>query len=342
MPGRITPFQPRDPNDGSPFGAPGLNHPSGALLPWAAASLAAWYARGMYDHWLREAQPLGTYNLTTGTPVPDNGWEACHGYPVNRNGGMYFYGLMKPSCTHLWDTKILPLPVFNGTAQTGWYASHHHYDWVDHPVMPPHYRVYIGHRHNVSAADWNLYVVRAGWMEPMAPEISVHPNFDPMAQPIGQTRPAPVPVPPALAPYMPQRPEGSDRLSPGRLKPRKPRDRYRPRPRRKGEKEAKFRITPTAAALHALMEYMTESLDAVEAIWRAIPGNEDKNAPGPEKMFNDIWKNFHKLELVEVIKQLMIEAAVDKVVGDANAIGAKDPAPASAKRGIGIILRHYL
>ena len=156
--------------------------------------------------------------------------------------------------------------------------------------------------------SWTWYLP-----QPRSPGVRVAPRppmLDPMAQPVLSPQPVPYPLPPSLRPYRPPSPSSDGDYAPPRTGNTTPRFSPYPRPPKKGEKEGKKAIGPKLAA--QILDGLTESIDAVEAVWKALPA---KHRHGKANMLNDLADNFDKIDWAKAAFNLAYNAGEDAIAG---------------------------
>lgn len=89
-------------------------------------------------------------------------------------------------------------------------------------------------------------------------------------------------------------------------------------PPRQRERERKINSGSLVAAT-AIYGALTESIDAVDSIYEAIPSSA-RRASGPIGKVEAIYANFDKIDWVEAIKNLLENQLEDRIVG--RSIGA--------------------
>lgn len=88
-------------------------------------------------------------------------------------------------------------------------------------------------------------------------------------------------------------------------------------PPRKRERERK--TNPVAVWVYAGLGFVTETLDALEAVWKALPGKYKTRIKGqrttPQQMAEDLYRNWDKVDVPEAIENLVWEAIEDRIYG---------------------------
>lgn len=350
--GHVGPFEPGDPDKTRHYELP--KGAQNALLPFVAAGLAARLSGAIFDARFR---PEG-YGKPV-TIVPTSTLDGA--YVEDASPCCLPLGGCPPAQTSSSWMNWNSIYVGGGACQTTGVPQSDR-DWLEAHVWPnsganPGDRIFvIGNW--TATAPYRLRVHKYATVIGASTQVYAryetlglpyrHPiirALDPMLEPIGYPTPQPVPLPPSLAPYQPPAPEGSGRASPdtggqpggpGRPRP------YVPEPPGKGKKEKKW-LAPTAGglALARVLEAITESIDALEAVWAALPGNANRKAPPPQKMLLDLFNGWDKLDWEQAAINLARESAEDKAWGKLHSVGRGRSPIDAAKRGIGIILRNY-
>jgi len=160
--------------------------------------------------------------------------------------------------------------------------------------------------------------------------------------PGGAVAPTPLPLPYIVAPYLggavvgPQWPESGRGYGPRQL-PRvtpgwqveivpgqKPNVSARPRPRRatpRRERERKQRLVGASAAVYRALNdtvnFITESDDFINAVWRAIPADlrPRRKLHDPVNKMRDIADNFEHLNVGQALCNLVSENLEDRIYG---------------------------
>lgn len=175
------------------------------------------------------------------------------------------------------------------------------------------------------------------------PVPAVNPALDPFANPIGQPAPAPQPLPWWMLPYRKPNPWYRDQSERGNEPVRPPVDTShdpivfgepypgprpvtptKPQPPGPGEKEAKGKWGGAGAP--RLMRRardagysVTEALDALDAIWQALPRKYRTKGATPQQKVADLWKNWKALNVNKAILNLISNHLLDAVIGRTNA-----------------------
>lgn len=202
---------------------------------------------------------------------------------------------------------------------------------TDHivPLTPPSQREFAGIRAVATGAGPVVGMVVE------LPRINDWPQvrLDPFKLPIRQPVPLPVPIPPGLLPLRPPRPdlvERPERTRPPRPEPVVSGSYWRPpRPPRRPEKEKKFKTQASAKLfmfLVRIMNFGTEAVDFVEAVWKALPkemrsGKKISQKPGDVSLQQAVldiyngWDSINEEILGQALANLIENAVEDHLVG---------------------------
>lgn len=87
------------------------------------------------------------------------------------------------------------------------------------------------------------------------------------------------------------------------------------RPPPKNERERK--TNPVAAWVYAGLSFVTESTDAVDAVWKALPGDAKTRIKGqrttPQQKLEDIINGLDRLDVSQAVVNLILEALEDRL-----------------------------
>lgn len=259
--GYVSPYRPRPADSGSPFGAPGLSFGNVFGMPFLMAEFAAVYSESVFNRRFMPAPSGGLVNTGNLAGISSVGATPCPNPIFGCGAGIIrFTSSSHPPCNDAVGGGCAGMTQ-SFTTSTFW-----------------------GRTSERTATRWRMSetgTVAAGtpnptswtWYHPLpgSPGVkpwTVPPTLDPMAQPINVAPPAPVPLPPSLRPFRPVSPN-----SPGDTVPPRPPAATRPPPwpraPRYDEKENKKQTGPAVAA--ALLDALTESNDALNSLWWALP-----------------------------------------------------------------------
>jgi hypothetical protein len=191
---------------------------------------------------------------------------------------------------------------------------------------------------------------RATWHAPFWP--AVNPMIDPMSLPLGQPVSQPSPIPyralphrrvnpwrspverstwghdtaPAIAPRLrPYQVGAINTTITGTAVKTNPNGRHNMLPPGAGEKEKKGSLPGWGAALNNAIGHATEALDAIDAVYYALPASIRAaefaaygGYMGPQDKLAAIWRNAQHIDPLEVAKNLILNAAQDRAIGKAS------------------------
>lgn len=164
------------------------------------------------------------------------------------------------------------------------------------------------------------------------PNPFVNPNAPPVVQPSPNTAPQPAPAPgrgirprrkplPAVGPSFSIGAGGTiKRLPPG----------HAPVPPGPGQKQRKFIANLPPGFLSSLLNAITEGVDVIDAIWRAIPNScRNNNARSPQAKAVNIYRCAHVLNVPQAIVNLIAAQASDKIIGTVSSLAGQSFGQAS-------------
>lgn len=185
-------------------------------------------------------------------------------------------------------------------------------------------------------------------LHPETSPVVPRPAFNPNVQPASSVAPNPD-LDPAPRPEPGAAPAPRARLvaRPGQPLARMPLAPRNPRPPSRGEKEKKVR-TRGGVALFRFLDFVSETSDVIDAFWQALPddtrkkwkcdkplkggivgsnavsgGGSQYGIAGAECKLEALWHNWHKLDAVKAVGNLLTNEIEDRILGRAYAAADK-------------------
>ena len=225
-----------------------------------------------------------------------------------------------------------------------WLADYSYYGGLDLP-FPPLGHWFSGKQTWLSpvgqtqpAQHWTIPWIKPQTFPRVEPQPLELPMFRPMSRPVSSPMPAQAPkaVPWALIPL--QRPLWRDSKTENHVRgplPRvRPQARTRPaRPRPPGPKtrERKALATGGLNGIKKLINFVTESLDALNALYKALPADlrrklfmDSGRYMTPQDKIAALWKNYDQIDLNKAVLNLIMENLQDKWIGKFAKAGQKE------------------
>lgn len=261
-----------------------------ATLPSGMAAWSASYGRAYFEANLGRWMPNG---------VPANYTLTCDNY------GPISWGSSLLACGGFYE-DVSPADI---EARRWQMTDDLHVNFVEdqgvNPAHPPNHLVFhtggATRVFSVSPQPFQSVDVGAPRVWPLSPD-SLLPF---------EVQPYPAPTPPGLR-NPSASPDANEHSGPPKLEPPKPVFKP-PYLRNRSGKEQKLSTSPKVAG--AVLEALTEGADFVGALWRGLPPEYRTKGAGTPQQIGDIYNNFQHINWPFAILNIMVETAVDSVVG---------------------------
>ena len=89
------------------------------------------------------------------------------------------------------------------------------------------------------------------------------------------------------------------------------------RPPGKGTKERKAKVRFAVAKM--FMNWTTESIDAIEAVWYALPPKYRTPRATPQQMVMDLYRHAEHIQMEVAVRNLVLANLQDKAIGKLTA-----------------------